>query len=348
MVRQSLCGFGVVTPGRPTHGRGVTSHTRPIKVAGAHRAFGMFPHLAPAPESELLGICRRALGGPGERAQPFCRARPSGFPLLVLQLPEDLPHRPRRRRSEGPMRAPQLPLAPVVLSLLLFCPAKVAGLEVNDTSEKGEPFSDGFEVTSRDQVASGSKISTVSEMSSGSELSSGSDYDYSEEDDNEPRISSYILDESVRVEAVIKPKNNKTEEEKTSDKPKRKKKGRKNGKNRQNKKKKNPCNAEFQNFCIHGECKYIRHLDAVSCNCHQDYFGERCGEKSMKTQSMVDNDLSKIALAAIAAFITALSVTAIAVIVTILLRKRYLREYEGEAEERKKLRQENGNTNIIA
>lgn len=38
----------------------------------------------------------------------------------------------------------------------------------------------------------------------------------------------------------------------------------------------------------------------------------------MKTQSMVDNDLSKIALAAIAAFITALSVTAIAVIVTIL------------------------------
>lgn len=239
--------------------------------------------------------------------------------------------------------------SPLVFSFI----AQAAGLEVNDTSEKGEPFSgdhraDGLEVTSRGQMASGSKISTVSEMSSGSELSSGSDYDYSEEDDNEPRISSYILDESIRVEPVVKPKKNKTEEEKTTDKPKRKKKGRKNGKNKQNRKKKNPCNAEFQNFCIHGECKYIRHLDAVSCNCHQDYFGERCGEKSMKTQRLVDNDLSKIALAAIAAFITALSVTAIAVIVTILLRKRYLREYEGEAEERKKLRQENGNTNIIA
>lgn len=91
--------------------------------------------------------------------------------------------------------------SPLVFSSI----AKVAGLEVNDTSEKGEPFSgdhsaDGFEVTSRGQMASGSKISTVSEMSSGSELSSGSDYDYSEEDDNEPRISSYILDESVRGE----------------------------------------------------------------------------------------------------------------------------------------------------
>nr|2RNL_A Chain A, Amphiregulin [Homo sapiens] len=43
--------------------------------------------------------------------------------------------------------------------------------------------------------------------------------------------------------------------------------------------KKNPCNAEFQNFCIHGECKYIEHLEAVTCKCQQEYFGERCGEK---------------------------------------------------------------------
>lgn len=67
------------------------------------------------------------------------------------------------------------------------------------------------------------------------------------------------------VEQVVKPKKDKTESEKTSDKPKRKKKGGKNGKNRRNRKKKNPCDAEFQNFCIHGECKFIEHLETVSC-----------------------------------------------------------------------------------
>ncbi|XP_007519868.1 amphiregulin [Erinaceus europaeus] len=252
------------------------------------------------------------------------------------------------------MRTPLLLLAPVVLWLLILGSAHcAAGLEVNDTSSERESFSrdhsaNGFEVTKRNEMSTGSKISPVSQVPSSSELSSGIDYDYSEEYDNEPQISGYIVDDSVRVEQVVKPKKNKTESEKTSENPKRKKKGGKNRKNRKNRKKKNPCDAEFQNFCIHGECKYIQHLDAVTCICHQDYFGERCGEKSMKTHSMVDGDLSKIAFAAIAAFVSAVSFTAIAVLITILLRRRYLREYKGEAEERKKLRQEHGNTHVIA
>ena len=56
----------------------------------------------------------------------------------------------------------------------------------------------------------------------------------------------------------------------------------------------------------------------VVCRCYPEYFGERCGEKSMKTQSMVDSDLSKIALAAIAAFVSAMIFTTIAVVITIL------------------------------
>lgn len=56
----------------------------------------------------------------------------------------------------------------------------------------------------------------------------------------------------------------------------------------------------------------------VVYRCPQDYFGERCGEKSMKTHSMVDSDLSKIALAVIAAFVTVVGFTAIAVVITIL------------------------------
>lgn len=55
----------------------------------------------------------------------------------------------------------------------------------------------------------------------------------------------------------------------------------------------------------------------VVSRCHQDYFGERCGEKSMKTHSTVDGDLSKITLAAIAAFVSAVSFTAIAAVITI-------------------------------
>lgn len=240
-------------------------------------------------------------------------------------------------------------------SLVLSTIAHYAtGLEVNDTySGKGEPFSgdhsaDGFELTPRSEVSSGSAISPVTEIPSGSELSSGIDYDYTEEYDNEPQMSGYIVDDSIRVEQVVKPKKNKTESEKTSDKPKRKKKGGRNGKNRRNRKKKNPCDAEFQNFCIHGECKYIEHLETVTCKCHQDYFGERCGEKSMKTHSMVDGDLSKIALVAIAAFVLAVSITAIAAVIAIQLRKKYFRGYKGEAEEQKKLRQENGNAHTTA
>ncbi|KAI5278908.1 amphiregulin [Manis pentadactyla] len=253
------------------------------------------------------------------------------------------------------MRAPLLPPAPAVLWLLLLGSAHcAAGLDVNGTySGKGRPLSgyhsaDGSEDTSTRGMPSGSEVSPVSETPSGSELSSGIDYDYAEEYDGEPQISGYIIDDSVRVEQVVKPKKNKTESEMTTDKPKRKKKGGKNGKNRRNRKKKNPCDAQFQNFCIHGECKYIEHLEAVTCRCYQDYFGERCGEKSMKTHSMADSDLSKIALAAIAAFLSAVSFTAIAVVITIQVRKRYFREYEGEAEERKQLRQENGNTHAIA
>ncbi|XP_006871659.1 PREDICTED: amphiregulin-like [Chrysochloris asiatica] len=254
------------------------------------------------------------------------------------------------------MRSPlQLP-APVVLSLLILGSGHYAtGSDLKDTDfGKEDPFSgdhstDELEVTvtSTSELSSGSEISPVSEMPSGGELSSGTDYEYSEEYDNEPQISGYIVDDSIRVEQVVKPPQNKTESEKTSNKPKRKRKGGKNGKNRRNRKKKTPCDAEFQNFCIHGECKYIEHLTVVTCKCHQDYFGERCGEKSMKTQRVIDSDLSKIALAAVVAFVSAVSLAAVVVVITIQIRKRYFSEYEGEAEERKKLRQENNAHTIV-
>ncbi|XP_045714039.1 amphiregulin [Phyllostomus hastatus] len=248
------------------------------------------------------------------------------------------------------MRAPRLPPSPAVLSLLILGSVHyVAGSEGSDPySGKGKPFSgdhssDGFEVTSRSEMSSGSEISPVSEMPLESELSSGINYDYAEEYDFESQISGYIIDDLVRVEQVIKPEENKTESENTTNKPKRKKKG---GKKRD--RKKNPCRSQFKNFCIHGKCVYREDIKSVTCKCHADYSGERCGEKSMKTHSIVDGDLSKITLVAIATFVSVMCCTIIAVAVTIHLRKRNFRKYEGEAEEQKKLRQENGNAHAIA
>ncbi|KAF5913381.1 hypothetical protein HPG69_016999 [Diceros bicornis minor] len=51
---------------------------------------------------------------------------------------------------------------------------------------------------------------------------------------------------------------------------KRKKKGKGLGKKR------DPCLRKYKDFCIHGDCKYVKELRAPSCICHQGYHGERC------------------------------------------------------------------------
>uniref|UniRef100_A0A8C3TE06 Amphiregulin n=2 Tax=Chelydra serpentina TaxID=8475 RepID=A0A8C3TE06_CHESE len=178
----------------------------------------------------------------------------------------------------------------------------------------------------------------------GSTVPSGIDYEDAEEDEEEeedPAVPMYIVDDSIRVEPVIKPKQTKTDREKNPDKTKRKRnKGRKN-----KKKKVTPCEAEYKNFCIHGECKYLEDLKAVVCKCHQDYFGERCGEQFMKTRKGNDiGNYSTTVLVVVAVLLSSISFIAIVVIVILQVRKTYPR-YE-EKEERKKLRQENGNGHV--
>ncbi|XP_043825558.1 amphiregulin [Dromiciops gliroides] len=235
------------------------------------------------------------------------------------------------------MRAPPPPpppptTLPVLLSLLVLSAVyhHVAASNANDTyPEKNDLFSgdhsaDGFE------------------LSSGSELSSGTEYDYSEEYEEDPQLSGYIIDDSIRVGHLVKPKTNRTETEKPSKTTRRKKN---KGKKRKHKKMVNPCDAKYKNFCIHGECKYIESLEAVTCKCHQDYFGERCGEQSMKTHSIGDGDHSITVLAIVTALLSVLSFSAI-VIITIQIRKVQSNVHDQEAEERKHLQQENGNVPI--
>ncbi|XP_024064476.1 amphiregulin [Terrapene carolina triunguis] len=177
----------------------------------------------------------------------------------------------------------------------------------------------------------------------GSTMPSGIDYEDTEDDEEEddPAVPMYIVDDSIRVEPVIKPKQTKTDREKNPDKTKRKKnKGKKN-----KKKKATPCEGEYKNFCIHGECKYLEDLKEVTCKCHQDYFGERCGEQFMKTQKRNDiGNYSTTILVVVAVLLSSISFIAIVIIVIVQVRKTYP-QYE-EKEERKILRQENGNGHV--
>lgn len=71
-----------------------------------------------------------------------------------------------------------------------------------------------------------------------------------------PILSDVVL---FSVEPVVKPKPTKRGGEKNAGKSRRKK-------NRgKNKKKGTPCEMEYKNFCIHGECIYLEHLQTVTC-----------------------------------------------------------------------------------
>ncbi|NWV25114.1 AREG protein, partial [Origma solitaria] len=141
------------------------------------------------------------------------------------------------------------------------------------------------------------------------------------------------------VEPVVKPKPTKRGGEKNGGKSRRKKnKGK-------NKKKGTPCEMEYKNFCIHGECIYREHLQMVTCKCHQDFFGERCGEQFMKTQRKNDvADYSKTVLVVVAVLLSSISFVTVLIIVIVQVRKK-CPQYE-EKEERKKLRQENRNGHV--
>ncbi|XP_072256879.1 proheparin-binding EGF-like growth factor [Pyxicephalus adspersus] len=47
---------------------------------------------------------------------------------------------------------------------------------------------------------------------------------------------------------------------------------RKKGKGR----KRNPCLRKYKDFCIHGECRYLKEQKSPSCVCQAGYHGERC------------------------------------------------------------------------
>ncbi|XP_060111269.1 amphiregulin-like [Heteronotia binoei] len=124
--------------------------------------------------------------------------------------------------------------------------------------------------------------------------------------------------------------------------PDRQKKGGKKGKKKK-KKNRTPCEEDFKNFCIHGECKYIEHLQIPTCKCHPNYYGERCVEQFLKShRSNEAVSQSTTILVAVAVVFSVLAFAVIVAIAIVRVRKKYLKCEEKE--EKKKLRQENGSS----
>ncbi|KAM5191748.1 amphiregulin [Mantella aurantiaca] len=198
---------------------------------------------------------------------------------------------------------------------------------------------------------------TVSEEGEG--LSDGIkdfyDLDHEEESDDEdneehvPIKSFFIDDDSIRVQPVIKPENTETSTvtaSKKGDKKNGEKKKKKGSKKGNKKKKQNPCLTTHKNFCIHGECRFLEKIPEVSCKCQQNFFGERCSEQSMTTGKEKLSDITTTTvLAVIAVLLSTLSIAAIIIIIVVHTRRKYS-SYQYEAEEKKKLGQENGSDEV--
>ncbi|XP_068127199.1 amphiregulin [Hyperolius riggenbachi] len=184
--------------------------------------------------------------------------------------------------------------------------------------------------------------------------------DYSEDEEYEDHIpmKSFIIDDdSILVQPVIKPENTgastgtstgtagKKGEKKNGEKKKKKGQNNKNKNNKKNKKK-NPCQTTHTDYCIHGECRYMAALQEVSCKCQPDYFGERCSDRSMKSGTEKLSDLTTTTvLAVVAVLLSTISIAAIIIIIVVHTRRKYA-SYHCEAEEKKKLEQENGSDEV--
>ncbi|KAG3266175.1 heparin binding EGF like growth factor, transcript variant X2 [Ictidomys tridecemlineatus] len=110
---------------------------------------------------------------------------------------------------------------------------------------------------------------------------------------------------------------------------KKKKKGKGLGKKR------DPCLRKYKDFCIHGECKYLKELRAPSCICHPGYHGERCHGLSLPVENRLYTYDHTTILAVVA---VVLSSVCLLVIVGLLMFRYHRRGgYDVENEEKVKL-----------
>ncbi|PKU40467.1 proheparin-binding egf-like growth factor [Limosa lapponica baueri] len=117
--------------------------------------------------------------------------------------------------------------------------------------------------------------------------------------------------------------------------PKKKGNGNKRRKGKGLGKKRDPCLRKYKDFCIHGECKYIRELAAPSCICQPGYHGERCHGLSLPVEHPLSAYDHTTALAVIAVVLSSLCLVIIAALLMLRCHKRGV--YDVENEEKIKL-----------
>ncbi|XP_009647781.1 proheparin-binding EGF-like growth factor [Egretta garzetta] len=117
--------------------------------------------------------------------------------------------------------------------------------------------------------------------------------------------------------------------------PKKKGNGNKRRKGKGLGKKRDPCLRKYKDFCIHGECKYIRELGAPSCICQPGYHGERCHGLSLPVEHPPSAYDHTTALAVVAVVLSSLCLLIIAALLMLRCHKRGV--YDVENEEKIKL-----------
>ncbi|KFV54227.1 Proheparin-binding EGF-like growth factor, partial [Gavia stellata] len=117
--------------------------------------------------------------------------------------------------------------------------------------------------------------------------------------------------------------------------PKKKGNGNKRRKGKGLGKKRDPCLRKYKDFCIHGECKYIRELGAPSCICQPGYHGERCHGLLLPVEHPPSAYDHTTALAVVAVVLSSLCLVIIAALLMLRCHKRGV--YDVENEEKIKL-----------
>ncbi|XP_010717123.3 proheparin-binding EGF-like growth factor, partial [Meleagris gallopavo] len=117
--------------------------------------------------------------------------------------------------------------------------------------------------------------------------------------------------------------------------PKKKGNGNKRRKGKGLGKKRDPCLRKYKDFCIHGECKYIRELGAPSCICQPGYHGERCHGLLLPVEHPPSTYDHTTALAVVAVVLSSLCLVIITALLMFRCHKRGV--YDVENEEKIKL-----------
>lgn len=117
--------------------------------------------------------------------------------------------------------------------------------------------------------------------------------------------------------------------------PSKEERGKKKKKGKGLGKKRDPCLRKYKDFCIHGDCKYVKELRSPSCVCHHGYHGERCHGLSLPVENPLYSYDHTTILAVVA---VVLSSVCLLVIVGLLMFRYHRRGgYDVENEEKVKL-----------